>query len=183
MTNGNALLACHSGRGGYRENAGRKSSWQHAETRTIRVPEVFASQLIQMARRLDNGEEIEPETKSKLPDIDTVTDSKSASFDNVTDSKWSLIDTGTKSKPVSIDNDTDSNPVDEADTKFKQEEKAHNTDAKFLSSDNVTDSILPLSAALVQTVAILKAKRSARVSLAKLLSAIYHTQVRPDDLA
>lgn len=111
------------------ENAGRKSSWQHGETQTIRVPKVFASQLIQMARRLDNGEEIEPDTKSKLPAIDTVTDSKPASF------------------------------------------------------DNVTDSMLAMADALIQAQAILKGKRSARASLAKLLSAIYHTQVRPDDLA
>lgn len=129
MTNGNALLARQSGRGGYRENAGRKSSWQHAETQTIRVPKVFASQLIQMARRLDNGEEIETDTKSKRQSIDTVTDSKSSSF------------------------------------------------------DNVTDSILAMSDALIQAQAILKGKRSARASLAKLLAAIYHTHVRPDDLA
>lgn len=111
------------------ENAGRKSSWQHGETQTIRVPKVFASQLIQMARRLDNEEEIEPDTKSKLQDSDTVTDSKSASF------------------------------------------------------DNVTDSILAMTDALIQAKAILKGKRSAKASQDTLLSAIYHTQVRPDDLA
>lgn len=129
MLNGNALLARKSGRGGYREHAGRKSSWQHGETQTIRVPKVFASQLIQMARRLDNGEEIEPDTKSKLQDIDIVTDSRSALF------------------------------------------------------DNVTDSILAMTDALIQAQTILKGKRSARTSLAKLLSAIYHTHVRPDELA
>ena len=62
MTNGNALLTHQPGRGGYRENAGRKSSWQHGETQTIRVPKVIARQLIQIARRLDNGEEIELDT-------------------------------------------------------------------------------------------------------------------------
>ena len=129
MTNGNALLVRHSGRGGYRENAGRKSSWQHTETQTIRVPEIFASQLIQIARRLDNGEVIETDTKSKWQGIDIVTDSKSCSFDNVTDSNLALAD------------------------------------------------------ALSQAQVILKGKRSARASLAKLLSAIYHTHVRPDDLA
>lgn len=129
MTNGNALLTRQSARGGYRENAGRKSSWQHAETQTIRVPKVFASQLLQMARRLDNGEGIEPDTKSKRQGIDTVTDSESCLF------------------------------------------------------DSVTDSILAMSDALIQAAAILRGKRSARASLAKLLSAIYHTHVRPDDLA
>lgn len=129
MTNGNALLDRQTGRGGYRENAGRKSSWQHGETQTIRVPKVFASQLIQMARRLDNGEEIESDTKSKLQNVDIVTDSKSGSF------------------------------------------------------DNVTDSILAMTDALIQAQAILKGKRSAKASLAKLLSAIYRTHVRADDLA
>lgn len=128
MTNGNALLTRQLGRGGYRENAGRKSSWQHGETQTIRVPKVFASQLIQIARRLDNEEEIESDTKSKLSEVDTVTDSKSG------------------------------------------------------SCDNVTESILAMTEALIQAQAILRGKRSARASLAKLLSAIYHTQVRPDDL-
>ena len=128
MTNGNALLARQPGRGGYRENAGRKSSWQHGETQTIRVPKVFAGQLIQIARRLDNGEEIESDTKSRWSVIDTVTDSKRDSY------------------------------------------------------DNVTESTLAMTEALIQAQAILKGKRSARASLAKLLSAIYHTQLRPDDL-
>jgi hypothetical protein len=128
MTNGNALLAHQSSRGGYRENAGRKSSWQHGKTQTIRVPKVFASQLIQIARRLDNGEEIASDTKSKRPDIDTVTNSKPDCY------------------------------------------------------DNVTESILAMTEALIQAQAILKGKRSARASLAKLLSAIYHTQIGPDDL-
>jgi hypothetical protein len=128
MTNGNALLSHQSSRGGYRENAGRKSSWQHGETQTIRVPKVFASQLIQIARRLDNREAIESETESNRLDIDTVTDSKPGSY------------------------------------------------------DNVTESILAMTEALIQAQAILKGKRSARASLAKLLSAIYHTQIRADDL-
>jgi len=128
MTNGNVLLAHQPSRGGYRENAGRKSSWQHGETQTIRVPKAFANQLIQIARRLDNGEEIESDTKSNQPDIDTVTDSKAGSY------------------------------------------------------DHVTESTLAMTEALIQAQAILKGKRSARASLAKLLSAIYHTQIRPDDL-
>lgn len=72
------------------ENAGRKSSWQHGETQTIRVPKVFARQLIQIARRLDNGEEIASDTKSKLFEIDTVTDSITGSYDNVTQSTLAM---------------------------------------------------------------------------------------------
>lgn len=44
------------GRGGHRDRAGRKSGWNHTETQTIRVPKIFAAQLIDMARRLDSGE-------------------------------------------------------------------------------------------------------------------------------
>ena len=128
MMNWNARLTSNSGRGGLRENAGRKSSWRHSETQTIRVPKVFALALMKLAHKLDSEE---------------------------------AIDTDTKSNSGEFDNDTDSN---------------------FPLSDSVTDSMLPLSAALVQTAVILKAKRSARASLAQLLSAIYHTHLRPDDL-
>lgn len=41
------------GRGGHRDGAGRKSGWNHAETQTIRVPKVFAAQLMDIARQLD----------------------------------------------------------------------------------------------------------------------------------
>ena len=46
------------GRGGHRDGAGRKSGWNHAETQTIRVPKVFAAQLMDMARQLDSGEPV-----------------------------------------------------------------------------------------------------------------------------
>lgn len=129
MTNENALLPNNVGRGGYRDKAGRKSSWQHSATQTIRVPKVFAQELMKIAHQLDNGK---------------------------------AIDTDTKSKQGSIDNDTD---------------------AKSVASDIVTNSILPLKEALAQAAAILKAKRSARESLAKLLSKLYHTKIQPDDLS
>jgi hypothetical protein len=129
MTNENTLLPSNSGRGGYRDNAGRKSSWQHAPTQTIRVPKVFAQQLVKLAHQLDNGE---------------------------------AIDTDTKSKPGNTDNDTDSTSA---------------------ATDIVTNSILPLKEALAQAAAILKTKRSARESLAKLLSKLYHTKIQPDDLS
>ncbi len=129
MTQENALLPSSSGRGGYRDNAGRKSSWRHSATQTIRVPKVFAQQLVKLAHQLDNGE---------------------------------AVDINTKSKSGHIDNDTDSNSA---------------------ASDIVTNSMLPLSEALVQATTILKAKRSARESLAKLLSKLYHTKIQPDDLS
>ena len=129
MTQENAFLSSNSGRGGYRDNAGRKSRWRHSTTQTIRVPKVFAQELVKIAHHLDNGEAIDIDTKSKLSNTD---------------------------------NDTDSNPD---------------------ASDIVTNSILPLNEALVQAITILKAKRSARESLAKLLSLLYHTKIQPGDLS
>lgn len=52
-------------RGGFRENAGRKSGWNNTETQVIRVPKSLASQLIEIARKLNNGEAFELVAKSK----------------------------------------------------------------------------------------------------------------------
>ena len=52
-------------RGGFRENAGRKSGWNNTETQVIRVPKSLAPQLIEIARKLNNGEAFELVTESK----------------------------------------------------------------------------------------------------------------------
>jgi hypothetical protein len=61
-------------RGGRRENAGRKSTWaseyKFSETKLIRVPEKFASQLLEMAHKLDNGESLEIQTEAPV-DLET----------------------------------------------------------------------------------------------------------------
>jgi hypothetical protein len=44
-----------SGRGGARTGGGRPSPWQHQPTSTIRVPEIFAETLLEIARELDKG--------------------------------------------------------------------------------------------------------------------------------
>ncbi len=55
-------------RGGRRENAGKKSTWESgrsfAETKVIRVPIEFTDQLLDMAHKLDAGESIEIVTNS-----------------------------------------------------------------------------------------------------------------------
>lgn len=43
-------------RGGHRQGAGRKGGWKNSETQVIRVPKIFAVQLLNIARRLDLGE-------------------------------------------------------------------------------------------------------------------------------
>jgi hypothetical protein len=84
------------GRGGHRERAGRKSGWKHSETQTIRVPKVFAAQLLEYARRLDLGEELElthPLSELKAlasadhPDQIDIFSYLSKSLDSETDSK------------------------------------------------------------------------------------------------
>lgn len=52
-------------RGGHRENAGRKAGWNNPETQTIRVPKALAGQLLEIARKLDEGQFIDFDTKSK----------------------------------------------------------------------------------------------------------------------
>jgi hypothetical protein len=117
-----------AGRGGYRVNAGRKSSWQHPETQTIRVPKVLAQPLMQLARQLDQREIIASDTLSMQAWTINVTESKQPSLDSVSYSK------------------------------------------------------IPLPAALTQAQTILRAKRSARESLARLLSVLYGTSVSVEDL-
>lgn len=45
-----------SGRGGSREGSGRPSPWNNKKTVAIRVPECFAQELLNYARRLDRDE-------------------------------------------------------------------------------------------------------------------------------
>lgn len=47
------------GRGGSRKGAGRKSPWNHTKTELIRVPKEFVEQVLDLARKLDEGNPIE----------------------------------------------------------------------------------------------------------------------------
>lgn len=46
-------------RGGRREKAGRKSGWVNSETQLIRVPKILANRLIEVAKHLDQGDEVQ----------------------------------------------------------------------------------------------------------------------------
>jgi predicted RNA-binding Zn-ribbon protein involved in translation (DUF1610 family) len=48
-------------RGGKRDGSGRRSTWKHCKTRLIRVPEEFVDQVLDFARKLDNGESVTTE--------------------------------------------------------------------------------------------------------------------------
>jgi len=64
-------------RGGHRENAGRKSGWEHTETTVIRVPQFLANQLLEIARKLDKGESLDSVAESKDSNIGLVVKSES----------------------------------------------------------------------------------------------------------
>ena len=89
-------------RGGHREGAGRKGGWKNSETQVIRVPRIFAAQLLDIARRLDLGESenlvfsvfsvdpvqpiIEPEILQVHPDQMDLFSSPSQTIESVTKS-------------------------------------------------------------------------------------------------
>lgn len=59
-------------RGGKREGAGAKFKWKHGKTKTIRVPVELAEQVLELARKLDNGEVLVSQSKeSSCIDYDT----------------------------------------------------------------------------------------------------------------
>jgi hypothetical protein len=60
-------------KGGKRKGAGGKSSWNNAKTKVIRVPEVLADRILEIARLLDS--ELPFETVTPLKN-ESVTDSK-----------------------------------------------------------------------------------------------------------
>lgn len=66
----NNKVLSKSNRGGKRENAGRKPIWNNPDTCTIRVPKMYAQKVMQLAHRLDSGEEFDNDVKvfrGKLP--------------------------------------------------------------------------------------------------------------------
>jgi hypothetical protein len=111
-------------RGGHREGAGRKGGWKNSETQVIRVPKIFASQLLDIARNLDLGFQVtvispeldqavhmveEIQLASSHPDQmdifslvdssnDFVTESNDSDLESVTESNDSDLEFATKSK-------------------------------------------------------------------------------------
>lgn len=60
-------------RGGARENSGRKPKWNLGETKAIRVPVAIAEMLLEIAKRLDEGEKPEtiiiPKSDAPMPPL------------------------------------------------------------------------------------------------------------------
>lgn len=59
-------------RGGYREGAGRGSSWKHGKTKPVRVPVALAEEILAIARLLDCGQRVSPDKCSKCIDLSGV---------------------------------------------------------------------------------------------------------------
>lgn len=88
-------------RGGARDNAGRKSGWVNTETKLIRIPVAIESELMAIAKKLDQGEIIDLETKSI--EIESVTESN---LDSVTDSIKEIVDRYRKESDVATPKNT-----------------------------------------------------------------------------
>ncbi len=64
-------------RGGYREGAGRKFKWKSGKTKAIRVPEALADEILDYAKKLDEGnwkniQQIQPLEELKIIDLQGV---------------------------------------------------------------------------------------------------------------
>ena len=157
-------------RGGRRENAGRKPIWRNKDPITIRVPKSIASQVLELAHKLDSVEKIELNTKSKIVDNDANLRSKLTENEIITNSDGSSQEKKSDFKSI---------------TKAEKTEKI--TESKTTSeppkNEIITNSNLTKHEAIKIAKKILKYKKSARISLAKLISKLYSQIVSPEDLS
>ena len=64
-------------RGGKREGAGAKFKWKHGKTKTIRVPVELADQVLELAKKLDDGDTVVSQSEiEEIVNIDYDTESK-----------------------------------------------------------------------------------------------------------
>jgi hypothetical protein len=59
-------------RGGKRPGAGNKPKWKHGKTKVIRVPEVLAGEILEIAKEIDENGFFESETYSKVLDLSSL---------------------------------------------------------------------------------------------------------------
>lgn len=87
-------------RGGSRPGAGPKSTWIHGKTKTIRVPESLAEQVLRVARLMDEGGKIDDVTRSKQVDLSGISirsiDGRPAVFLD------DMVDAGYKIRPFEL---------------------------------------------------------------------------------
>ena len=102
--------------GGARENAGRKSTWNHKETCTIRIPKVFAPKLHEIAQKWEKNSLIEFDTNSSRQQFENGTESSQIKLDSVSKTSQDL-----------------SQAIDLAEQILRQKKSARISLAKFLS--------------------------------------------------
>ena len=141
-------------RGGRRENAGRKPIWNNKDTITIRVPKFIVTQVVEIAHRLDSGGTIDLNTEPKAENNDFVFKSNSTDYENITKSELENHEIITQS----------------------------NQESRELEDDFMKKSIPSYSEAIEIAKTILKHNKSARISIATLISKIYEQPLSPDDL-
>lgn len=87
-------------RGESRPGAGPKSTWIHGKTKTIRVPESLAEQVLRVARLMDEGGKIDDVTRSKQVDLSGISirsiDGRPAVFLD------DMVDAGYKIRPFEL---------------------------------------------------------------------------------
>jgi hypothetical protein len=82
--------------GGVRENAGRKSIWNHKETCTIRIPTVFAPKLHEIAQKWDKDPSLELDINSISSQNESVANSSDPQVENVIESSQGYFESATK---------------------------------------------------------------------------------------
>ena len=113
--------------GGARENAGRKSIWNHKETCTIRIPKVFALKLHEIAQKWDKEPLVEFDINSNSPKDEYISNSSSWKLENQTESSQEKFDFVTKT------NRDLSQAIDLAQQILRHKKSARISLAKFLS--------------------------------------------------
>ena len=60
-------------RGGKREGSGGKFKWIHGKTKIVRIPEVLADRILDVAQMIDEGKTVDDVTQSKYIDLSGIT--------------------------------------------------------------------------------------------------------------
>jgi len=147
--------------GGYREKSGRKSTWNHKQTSTIRIPKAFEQKLMRYARYLDTGLILDNETESIDWDDDFVTEPKLTVLDTIIDEFE--YETKSSLEVISAPNTTDQLEIVTESSSMAQPMPSF-MDAIFLARE------------------IVQQKKCARISLARFISKCYLTPVNSESL-
>ncbi len=152
---------CNPGWGGHREKSGRKSTWNHVETTTIRIPKAEEQEVMRYARDLDAKFGLDNETDLSVVGDDFVIESNFPFVATINDE---------------FDYETDSIRV----AKKAMKDYYHlETETESRSKYQFMPSFMN---AIFLAREILKQKKCARISLATFISKFYSTHVNSESL-